>query len=139
MILSSICTVKTMEKSWKINIKPEKTRLFYEFHSEITQKYRKTRGKVKILTSAGQLLPKKHRVFRRFPFFGNKKTKKHVYFTVLDDKISPNTEKTQVFGRFYVNPLAGVEPRSFTDSRTRLRHTLRLITRHSCWRHRLSW
>ena len=99
MILSSICTVKTMEKWWKINIKPEKTRLLYEFHSEITQKYRKTRGKVKILMSAGQLLPKKHRVFRRFPFFGNKKTKKHVYFTVSTRPKRRKHDKTHGFER----------------------------------------
>ena len=35
-----------------------------------------------------------------FRFLAIKRRKKHVYFTVLDDKISPNTEKTQVFGRF---------------------------------------
>ena len=83
MILSSICTVKTMEKSWKINIKHEKTRLFYEFHSKITPKYRKTQGNVEISMVREQLLPKKHRVFDRFPLFYDKQTKKHVYITVL--------------------------------------------------------
>ena len=103
MILSSICTVKTMEKSRKINIKHEKTRLFYEFHSEITQKYRKTRGKVKILTSAGQLLPKKHRVFGRFPFFGNKKTKKtRLFYRFGRQNLAKHRKNTgfwTIFGR----------------------------------------